>query len=120
MFYRFFAKTGKLHERMILYYPGWMSMFTGVKEREIWFGHGVKVNNQRDGYWINFDDAGNKSEEGYFQQGTQTGHWIKWRPDGSKESEGEMQANQLHGPWTFYGEDGSVHKGRFERGFRVQ
>ena len=120
MLQRFFAKTGKLHERMILYYPGWMSMFTGVQEREVWLGHGEKVNRLAEGLWIFYDNDGRKTSEVTFLHGAQEGPTINWRPGGRKESEGTMQANQPHGIWTIYEEDGQVRKERFKRGFLVE
>jgi len=119
MFQRFFAKTGKLHERMILYYPGWMSLFTGIKERELWLGHGEKINSLAEGPWIFYDEAGKKSSEVTFRNGQQNGHCINWRPDGSKESEGPMLNNQLHGTWILYEPDGSKSEVVFKNGLRV-
>jgi hypothetical protein len=120
MFQRYFAKTGKLHERMILYYPGWMSLFTGIKERELWLGHGEKINGLPEGQWIFYDNAGRKTSEVTFLNGVQEGPAINWREDGRKESEGSMQANQPHGIWTIYEEDSRVRKERFERGVLVE
>lgn len=108
MFQRFFAKTGKLHERMILYYPGWMSMFTGIKERELWLGHGEKINGLEQGHWVYYDENGAKNLEGDYDRGVQSGHWIQWRADGTKDSEGPMLNNKYHGQWKFYDPDGTV------------
>jgi uncharacterized membrane protein YphA (DoxX/SURF4 family) len=119
MFQRFFTKTGKLHERMILYYPGWMSRFTGIQERELWLGHGEKINGLAEGPWIFYDEAGKKSTEVTFRHGQQNGNCINWRPDGSKESEGPMLNNQLDGTWTFYDPEGTV-KATFRNGVRVE
>ena len=119
MFQRFFAKTGKPHERMILYYPGWMSMFTGIQERELWLGHGEKINGQEQGHWIYYDETGTKNLEGNYQQGVQSGHWIKWRPDGTKDSEGPMFNNKYHGQWKFYDPDGTV-TATFKDGVHVE
>lgn len=119
MFQRYFAKTGKPHERMILYYPGWMSLFTGIQEREFWLGHGEKINGLAEGPWIFYDDAGKKSTEVTFRHGQQNGPCINWRPDGSKESEGPMQDNQLHGQWKFYDPEGTV-TATFRNGVRVE
>ncbi len=119
MFQRFFAKTGKLHERMILYYPGWMAMYTGIKERELWLGHGEKINGVPEGPWVYYDNDGRKSAETTYVHGVENGPAINWRSDGTKESEGQMRNNQLHGEWKFYEPDGTKTE-VFRDGVRVQ
>jgi hypothetical protein len=119
LFQRFFAKTGKLHERMILLYPSSMAYFTGIKERELWLGHGEKINGVPEGVWIFYDNEGRKTAEVTFEHGVQNGPAINWRPDGSKESEGSMRNNQLHGVWKFYDPD-KTETAVFQDGVRVE
>lgn len=119
MFQRFFAKTGKTHERMILLYPSSMAFFTGIKERELWLGHGEKINGLSEGHWVYYDNDGLKTAEVTYVHGVENGPAINWRPDGTKESEGLMRNNQLHGKWEFYNPEGT-ETAVFQDGVRVQ
>ncbi|MGC4006840.1 MAG: hypothetical protein QM811_28420 [Pirellulales bacterium] len=89
---RYFDKTASRGDELILDYPATMAWFTGVSKKNIEFGGGVWINDQRQGPWTFYDDDGNITEQGEFLD------------------------NELHGLWTFYDNDGTGRTLRFEKG----
>jgi len=48
---------------------------------------GIIINIKREGFWILYDENGNKISEGNYKNGKREGYWIVWYKNGNKYSE---------------------------------
>jgi hypothetical protein len=62
------------------------------------------------GYWLDWNNNGQKELEGTYLNGTKTGKWIIWHNNGQKYCEGYYQDDNRTGNWTYWYEDGQKYQ----------
>jgi len=108
---RFFEKTARSNDELLLSLPTALSWRTGVVERRINNAGGEKINDkQKSGFWREYYLGG--FGEGNFHDNREHGHWIYYREDGTQDFEGDYDHGQYIGTWRFYDPDGSVRENK--------
>lgn len=67
---------------------------------------GSYVENERDGVWIDWDDAGHRIAVKTWKAGAQQGLSITWWSNGKRQSQIEFEDGKIHGTSTTWGDDG--------------
>jgi hypothetical protein len=59
-------------------------------------------------YFISYDEAGHKVDEGRYLEGKQNGQWLGWHKNGVKESEGYFDTGMPVGKFTMWHDNGKI------------
>lgn len=69
---------------------------------------GAFVNNEKDGQWLRWDEAGQKIAEAYYVTGKKNGTWLVWDSKGTKRYEMIYAMGDKKGTWSMWDENGKI------------
>ncbi|MCE9538528.1 MAG: toxin-antitoxin system YwqK family antitoxin [Bacteroidetes bacterium] len=88
---------GKANGTVKYYYENGTTMETGAFD-----------NNEKNGQWLRWDEAGHKIAEAYYVSGKKNGIWLVWDNSGTKRYEMIYAMGQKTETWTMWDENGKI------------
>ena len=88
---------GKIKDAVTYYYENGNVMETGAFN-----------NNDKDGQWLRWDEAGHKIAEAYYVSGKKNGTWLVWDSQGIKRYEMHYEMSAKVGTWYMWDENGKL------------
>ncbi len=97
-------------EKDLFLVPGTQEGYTGPVfslydngKREL---DGFLLNGQRDGWWTEYTEEGQKSSAGAYKSGAEDGWWTYWHENGQVQSQGNYRKGSTIGEWKSFFENG--------------
>ena len=69
---------------------------------------GAFVNDEKDGQWLRWDEAGRKIAEAFYVSGKKNGTWMIWDEKGTKRYEMFYAMGEKVGKWSMWDEAGKL------------